>query len=128
MAQAAALSADGESLLLAAKNLNDSQVSVCRFQLDALLDHFERSWNTCQHMENWGQVQEKCIGGELAGSSQCFLFSWLNSEKYAVCQKFNKGVVRRPLDNCELGNSPSNANRFGWVENYQRLNGTLVVK
>ncbi|CAD5222411.1 unnamed protein product [Bursaphelenchus xylophilus] len=124
-ATAASVSNDQKTLLVAAKDLNESSAIVCRFDLAQVLAYFDTTWEICQHMTNPKEIQNQCISGTIDRPEKCHTFSWLLKKQVPICQRFNMGS--EILDNCNLNASTSNAYRAGWVENYLPIEGKVVA-
>ncbi|CAD5217799.1 unnamed protein product [Bursaphelenchus okinawaensis] len=124
-ATAASVSNDQKYLFVAARDVNESSVVVCRYELVQVLNYFERTWATCQEMTNPKDIQNKCISGQIDNIEKCYTFSWLINKRVPICQRFNMGSS--VLQNCALNMSTSNQYRAGWIENYLPLNGTKIT-
>lgn len=113
-------------------NMSSMGHVMCRFKLSNLEKRFSTIWNTCQETtfsENVAKVN-KCkyppIFDSMKKKKGCLIYSRLDDESSpSLCARYGRDQA---LDNCKLHEAKSNSYRYGWLEDYNVLQGELMMR
>ncbi|KAF1748140.1 hypothetical protein GCK72_024607 [Caenorhabditis remanei] len=113
-------------------NLTSANHVMCRFKMSNLEKRFSNVWNTCQETtfsENVGKIN-KCkypsMFDVMKKKKGCLIYSRLDDESSpTLCARYGRDQA---LDNCQLHTAKSDSYRYGWLEDYNVLQGELMMK
>ncbi|KAK0426520.1 hypothetical protein QR680_009750 [Steinernema hermaphroditum] len=94
---------------------------ICTYQLDDIVNLFERVWNICQNVTT--SDREKCRNSI---SLECRITSRNSSGDYALCRKYVDSATY-PSEVCTLKQFESYSNRRYWLEVFAPLLGDLMM-
>ncbi|CAI2357273.1 unnamed protein product [Caenorhabditis sp. 36 PRJEB53466] len=105
---------------------------MCRFKLSNLEKRFSNVWSTCQEV-SFNEIAaktNKCkypsIFEVMRKKKGCLIYSRLDDESSpTLCARFGR---EQSLENCELHKVKSDTYRYGWLEDYNVLQGELMLK
>lgn len=105
---------------------------LCRFKLSNLEKRFNSVWNSCQEtsFDSLRGKTNKCIYPPILDvmrkRKECLIYSHLDDEPVpTLCAKYGRDQV---LDNCQLHTAKSDSYRYGWIEDFNVLQGELMMK
>lgn len=105
---------------------------MCRFKVANLEKRFSTVWNTCQETkfsENAGKInmcKYPTIFEMMRKKKGCLIFSRMDDESSpTLCARYGRDQA---LDNCKLHKAKSDSYRYGWLEDYNVLQGELMMK
>uniref|UniRef100_A0A8R1HU05 receptor protein-tyrosine kinase n=1 Tax=Caenorhabditis japonica TaxID=281687 RepID=A0A8R1HU05_CAEJA len=105
---------------------------MCRFKLSNLNKRFSSIWQTCQEV-SFSEIPaktNKCkypsLFDVMRKKEGCLIYSRLDDElSPTLCARFGRD---QPLDNCQLHKVKSDTYRYGWLEDYNVMQGELMMK
>uniref|UniRef100_A0A1I7TJ14 receptor protein-tyrosine kinase n=1 Tax=Caenorhabditis tropicalis TaxID=1561998 RepID=A0A1I7TJ14_9PELO len=123
---------ENEQINLMMFNLSSMNHVMCRFKLSNLEKRFSTVWNTCQETtfsENEAK-KNKCkyppMFDTMKKKKGCLIYSRLDDESSpSLCARYGRDQA---LDNCKLHEAKSDSYRYGWLEDYNVLQGELMLK
>ncbi|ULT82809.1 hypothetical protein L3Y34_012211 [Caenorhabditis briggsae] len=125
---------DNENGQLNVISFNHSSMAhvMCRFKLSNLEKRFGSVWSFCQET-SFNEIPGKknqCIFPPIFDGMRkkkgCLVFSRVDDELIpTLCAKYGRDQV---LDNCQLHQAKSDSYRYGWLEDFNVLQGELMMK
>ncbi|CCD83401.1 Tyrosine-protein kinase receptor svh-2 [Caenorhabditis elegans] len=105
---------------------------MCRFKMANIEKRFKTIWSTCQETSFSGSTAKttRCkypqIFDQMKVKKGCLTYSRLDDESSpTLCVRYGRGDA---LDNCQLHTAKSNSYRYGWLEDYNVLQGELMMR